>query len=115
MKKKKNETRKRKQRFTFGRDRREHIFAVLALMFMTVPQLTTYVWAANPVVTPLKSFYNVVAGIISAVGSLVLLWGFSEWGLAFQSSEGSMQASGFKRITGGFVMVFAPQLVGLLT
>ena len=115
MKKEKNKTRKRKQHFTFGKDRKERIFATLALMIMTAPQLTTYVWAANPITTPLKSFYDIVAGIISAVGSLILLWGFLELGLAFQSSEGSMQANGFKRITGGLVIVFAPQLVPLLT
>lgn len=56
----------------------------------------------------------IVTAIISSIGVIITLWGISEWGIAFQGQDGTMQASAFKRIAGGMVMVLAPQIVGLL-
>lgn len=64
-----------------------------------------------------SSFDNlkaIVTAIISSIGTIITLWGISEWGIAFQGQDGTMQASAFKRIGGGMVMVLAPQIVGLL-
>lgn len=64
-----------------------------------------------------SSFDNlkaIVTAIISSIGVIITLWGVSEWGIAFQGQDGTMQASAFKRIGGGMVMVMAPQIVGLL-
>lgn len=67
-----------------------------------------------PVVSVVDDLYLLVAGIMSSVGSIVLLWGCSEMGLAMQSSEGSMQARSFGKIAGGLVMMLAPQIVAYL-
>ena len=68
--------------------------------------------------TPIKSSFDnlkaIVTAIISSIGTIITLWGISEWGIAFQGQDGTMQASAFKRIGGGMVMVLAPQIVGLL-
>lgn len=67
--------------------------------------------AANVVAAKFTSLQNLVSGIISSVGSIITLMGISEWGIAFQGSEGTMQANAFRRIAGGFVMAMAPQIL----
>lgn len=67
--------------------------------------------AANVVAAKFTSLQNLVGGVISSIGSIITLWGIAEWGIAFQGSEGTMQANAFKRIGGGFVMAMAPQIL----
>lgn len=57
---------------------------------------------------------SIVTAIISSIGVIITLWGVSEWGIAFQGQDGTMQATAFKRIAGGLVMILAPQIVDLL-
>lgn len=57
---------------------------------------------------------SIVTAILSSIGVIITLWGISEWGIAFQGQDGTMQASAFKRIAGGMVMVLAPQIAELL-
>lgn len=70
--------------------------------------------AASVVTARFTSLQNLVAGIVSSIGSIITLWGISEWGIAFQGSEGTMQANAFKRIGGGFVMAMAPQILAAI-
>lgn len=49
--------------------------------------------AANVVTAKFTSLQNLVSGIVSSIGSIITLWGISEWGIAFQGSEGTMQAN----------------------
>lgn len=70
--------------------------------------------AANVVTAKFTSLQNLVSGIVSSIGSIITLWGISEWGIAFQGSEGTMQANAFKRIGGGFVMAMAPQILAAI-
>lgn len=70
--------------------------------------------AAGVVTGKFSSFQNLLGGIVSSIGSIVTLWGISEWGIAFQGSEGTMQANAFKRIGGGFVMAMAPQILAAI-
>ena len=67
--------------------------------------------AANVVAAKFTSLENLVGGVISSIGSIITLWGIAEWGIAFQGSEGTMQANAFKRIGGGFVMAMEPQIL----
>lgn len=56
---------------------------------------------------------DIVKALVSAIGTIVLLWGLFEWGTSLQSPNGAEQSSAFKRIGGGLVMILAPQLIGL--
>ena len=91
-------------------------FAVVVLVY---PQIIAIAEpeaaAAGDVVTAkFQSLIDLLAGIISSLGMLFTMWGISEWGIAFQSSEGTMQAQALKRIAGGIVMALAPQLAPIL-
>lgn len=60
-----------------------------------------------------QSLMDVVTALVSAIGAIVLLWGFFEWGISMQSRDGTEQSNAFKRIGGGLVMVLAPQLINI--
>lgn len=70
--------------------------------------------AVNIVTAKFQTLIDLVAGIISSLGMLYTMWGISEWGIAFQSSEGTMQSQALKKIGGGIVMALAPQLAPIL-
>ena len=100
---------------TNGVDKKTFLkLSMFALVFATGVVSGSSVYAADAagVVTgKFSSFQNLLGGIISSIGSIITLWGISEWGIAFQGSEGTMQANAFKRIGGGFVMAMAPQIL----
>lgn len=91
------------------------LLAILA-SFMANPDLMVFAKdnGVGAVTQKFSVLLDLVEGIVSAIGTIVTLWGLSEWGIAFQGSEGTMQAQAFKRICGGMVMVMAPQLLALL-
>lgn len=88
-----------------------------SMFILTILMTCTHVYAteaANVVTAKFNAFQNLLGGIISSIGSIITLWGISEWGIAFQGSEGTMQANAFKRIGGGFVMAMAPQILSAI-
>lgn len=85
---------------------------ILTILMTCTPVHATE--AANVVTAKFTAFQNLLGGIISSIGSIITLWGISEWGIAFQGSEGTMQANAFKRIGGGFVMAMAPQILSAI-
>ena len=66
---------------------------------------------AGVVTSNFRSFYDIVAALASAVGSILLLWNVVEWGLTLNSQEGMRQAWAFKGIGGALVMILAPQII----
>ena len=85
---------------------------ILTILMTCTPVYATE--AANVVTAKFTAFQNLLGGIISSIGSIITLWGISEWGIAFQGSEGKMQANAFKRIGGVFVMAMAPQILSAI-
>lgn len=83
---------------------------ILTILMTCTPVYATE--AANVVTAKFTAFQNLLGGIISSI--VITLWGISEWGIAFQGSEGTMQANAFKRIGGGFVMAMAPQILSAI-
>ena len=88
------------------------IAAALIMIVMTVP-----VFAAGEGATVIQygfaTLLDIVKALVSAIGTIVLLWGLFEWGTSLQSPNGAEQSSAFKRIGGGLVMILAPQLISL--
>ena len=96
------------------------VCAISCLLFMGVMSLVSseFVYAAtnstsgaSTVTSSFSSLTDIVTALVSSIGTIVLLWGFFEWGTSMQSTDGVMQSSAFKRIGGGLIMVLAPQLI----
>lgn len=88
---------------------------IIAAVMMTMFTVPTFASSAGATVIEngFATLLDIVKALVSAIGTIVLLWGLFEWGTSLQSPNGAEQSSAFKRIGGGLVMILAPQLIGL--
>lgn len=87
------------------------IVSVVQLLFI-VPVFASS-GGASVIQSGFSTLLDIVKALVSAIGTIVLLWGLFEWGTSLQSPNGAEQSSAFKRIGGGLVMILAPQLISL--
>ena len=70
--------------------------------------------ATEAVTQKLGSLNELVLGIVTAAGVIVLAWGIFEFATAYQSHDTSQQTMSLKKVVSGIIMVAAPQIVSLL-
>lgn len=58
--------------------------------------------------------YGIIAAIVSALGSIFLLWGLFEWTQSLNTQDGGAQSIAFKRIASGLVAILGPQLIPII-
>ena len=58
--------------------------------------------------------YQMIAAIVSAIGSIFLLWGLFEWAQSLNTQDGGAQSIAFKRIGSGLVATLAPQIITVI-
>ena len=57
------------------------------------------------------AIYQVIAAIVSSIGSIFLLWGLFEWAQSLNAQDGGAQSIAFKRIGSGLIATLAPQII----
>lgn len=87
----------------------------ICLLFVAMFAMPVMADAESIINNGFDNLMSIVEAIITAIGTILLLWGLFEWGTAMQSPDGVQQSNAFKRIGGGIVMILAPQLVSLFT
>ena len=70
--------------------------------------------ATAGVTQKLGSLNELVLGIVTAAGVIVLAWGIFEFATAYQSHDTSQQTMSLKKVVSGIIMVTAPQIINLL-
>lgn len=82
------------------------------ILLIGCPELTYAAEAGASVITEkFTTLTDMVTALVSAIGFIMLMWGFFEWGTAMNGPDGgAQQAQAFKRIGGGLIMCLAPQL-----
>lgn len=70
--------------------------------------------ATSVVTAKLGSLNDLVLGIVTAAGVIVLAWGIFEFATAYQSHDTSQQTMSLKKVVSGIIMVAAPQIIALL-
>lgn len=90
------------------------IYLALCLLLAASTQMCVCASGTGTITAGIKNLQNIVAAFVSAVGSVIVLWGIFEWGNAMQSQDGMMQSQAFKRIGGGIIMTMGPQLLPLI-
>ena len=86
-------------------------------MCMTIAMLvigSVNVMAAEAVTSKINSLYDIVLGIITAAGVIVLAWGIFEFASAYQSRDTAQQTDSLKKVVSGIIMVAAPTIINLL-
>lgn len=72
------------------------------------------VLAAADVTTRMGMIETLVSSIITAGGSIWLLWGVFDFASAYQGHDSSQQTAGLKKIVAGILAVLAPSIVAML-
>jgi len=86
-----------------------------AVLGMAMAMLYASTASATAVVTQkLGSLNELVLGIVTAAGVIVLAWGIFEFATAYQSHDTSQQTMSLKKVVSGIIMVTAPQIINLL-
>lgn len=85
---------------------------ILAMIMMAFPM--NVFAAGEEVVAGINSLEGLLANIVTAIGTIIILWGIFELGTAQQSHDPAQTPLAIKRITGGLIMFFAPQILILL-
>lgn len=93
----------------------------LALYIVLFAAISPFIFSSTALassVDPLSGMFtnvrSIIVSAISGIGVLVVLWGIFEWGMAFQTQEGTVQAQAFKRMAGGLIMVVASQILDII-
>ena len=86
-----------------------------AVLGMAMAMLYASTASATAVVTQkIGSLNELVLGIVTAAGVIVLAWGIFEFATAYQSHDTSQQTMSLKKVVSGIIMVTAPQIINLL-
>ena len=87
--------------------------AVLAVTLVLGCSVTAF--AANDPITVVNNLSDFIFGLIRAVGLILLGWGIVQVGLSFQSHDPSQRSNGFLTLAGGIVIIFAKEILTLIT
>ena len=95
--------------------RQKKLFNKAAALGVGLAALFAQTASATAVVTQkLGSLNELVLGIVTAAGVIVLAWGIFEFATAYQSHDTSQQTMSLKKVVSGIIMVAAPQIIALL-
>ena len=86
----------------------------VVFMFMALSmQVSVHGAGTTPISTPLNTLLTIVTDLVTGIGSIITLYGIFEFGYAQQTQDGAAKSFAIQRISGGLIMVIAPQLLQL--
>ena len=78
---------------------------------VNVPVLAAGNVDTSQITNGFDAIYQVIAAIVSSIGSIFLLWGLFEWAQSLNAQDGGAQSIAFKRIGSGLIATLAPQII----
>lgn len=87
---------------------------LLLFFAVNVPVLAAGNVDTSQITNGFDAIYQVIAAIVSAIGSIFLLWGLFEWAQSLNTQDGGAQSIAFKRIGSGLVATLAPQIITVI-
>ena len=113
---KKNEGKKTEKLPMSGKVRKGFRFyctAVMALSLVVGTSVTAF--AANDPIAVVNNLSDFIFGFIRAIGMILLGFGIVQVGLSLKSHDPSQRANGFLTLAGGVIIVFAKEILTLIT
>jgi Na+/melibiose symporter-like transporter len=86
----------------------------IALAAAFIAAYTRPVSAASEITGKINSIYDLVLGIVTAVGGIVLVWGIFDFATGYQQHDSAQQTASVKKIVAGIIMCAAGALVAIL-
>lgn len=87
--------------------------AALTVVMALSMQVSVSAAGTTPISTPLNTLLTIVTDLVTGIGSIITLYGIFEFGNAQQTQDGAAKSFAIQRISGGLIMVIAPQLLQL--
>lgn len=88
-------------------------FILLYAVILFVAQATN-VFATEDPLAVINNLQTFIAGLVKAVGVIILILGIVQIGMSLKSHDPSQRANGIMTLAGGVVIAFAPQIVRLI-
>lgn len=82
---------------------------ILSALFVVLAY-SNFVRADNPAADAIVSFTDIICGIVTAIGVIIVIWGVVQVGMSIPSHESSQRVQGFLAVAGGVVIAVAPWL-----
>lgn len=92
---------------------RYYCMAVLSLT--AIFAMSTTAFAAGDPLTVVNNLSDFIFGFIRAIGLILLGFGIVQVGLSLKSHDPSQRANGFLTLAGGIIIVFAKEILTLIT
>ena len=92
---------------------RYYCAAVLSLT--AIFAMSTTAFAAGDPLTVVNNLSDFIFGFIRAIGLILLGFGIVQVGLSLKSHDPSQRANGFLTLAGGIIIVFAKEILTLIT
>ncbi len=88
------------------------LITITGLTFYSIPAFAS---GTEIITNGFDVIYNLIAAVVSSIGTILLLWGVFEWAQSLNVQDGGAQSVAFKRIAAGLVATLGPQLIPIIT
>jgi len=105
---------KETQKLPMGRKSKK-AFALYAVLVLCLTCFTTTTFAANDPLKVINNLSDFIFGLIRALGMILLCFGIVQVGLSLKSHDPSQRANGFLTLAGGVIIMFAKEILTLIT
>ena len=101
-------------KLSMGRNTKK-AFALYAVLVLCLTCFTTTAFAANDPLKVINNLSDFIFGLIRALGMILLGFGIVQVGLSLKSHDPSQRANGFLTLAGGVIIMFAKEILTLIT
>lgn len=91
------------------------IHMVIMLLLITLMCSTTALAASEDPLAVISNLSDFIFSVIRAVGLILLGFGVVQIGLSLNSHDASQRANGFMTLAGGVIIMFAKEILTLIT
>ena len=88
---------------------------ILTVLLITLMCSTTAFAASTDPLAVINNLSDFIFSVIRAVGLILLGFGVVQIGLSLNSHDASQRANGFMTLAGGVIIVFAKEILTLIT
>jgi len=105
---------KETQKLPMGRKSKK-AFALYVALVLCLTCFTTTAFAATDPLKVINNLSDFIFGLIRALGMILLGFGIVQVGLSLKSHDPSQRANGFLTLAGGVIIMFAKEILTLIT
>jgi len=95
-------------------NRKQKIFMVVVTIIALITVSTT-AFAADDPLAVINNLSTFIFSLIRAIGVIILGFGIVQVGMSLKSHDPSQRANGFMTLAGGVIIMFAKEILALIT